>query len=75
MSESSFHIFALVRIRDGKIIDSSSDKLEMLCWCIMYNDFVGQELGVNDIGKVVSYGDSGLKDVYIPHKYLDKIGK
>lgn len=75
MSASSSHIFTLVRIRDGKIIDSSLDKLEMLCRCIGYNDFVGHEWGVNDIGKVVLYGDSGPETVKIPQELIDKIGK
>lgn len=75
MSKSPSHIFALVRIRDGKVIDSSSDKLEMLCRCVGYNDFVGHEWGVNDIGKVVFYGDSGPETVKIPQELIDKIGK
>ena len=69
------HILELVYIKDRKAIGLCSNKLEMLCRCIGYNDFVGHEWGVNDIGKVVFYGDSGPETVKIPQELIDKIGK
>jgi len=67
-------IFALVRTEDGKVVDASCNKREMLCRCVGYNDFVGHEWGVNDIGKVVEYGLIGGKPVEIPQELKDTVG-
>lgn len=66
-------IYALIELDSGIIKDASSNKQEMICRCIGFNDFVGHKWGFNDIGMVFEYGNNGVKPIEISQKIIDKL--